>query len=85
MVKTIVKVDGMMCGMCESHVNDAVRQAMQVRKVTSSHTRGETEIISEDALDEDAGRAAIEKTGYMVTGVRSEPCEKKGFSLFHRK
>ena len=78
MVKTIVKVDGMMCGMCESHVNDAVRQAMQVRKVTSSHTRGETEIISEDALDEDAVRAAIEKTGYMVTGVRSEPCEKKG-------
>lgn len=85
MVKTIVKVDGMMCGMCESHVNDAVRQAMQVRKVTSSHTRGETEIISEDALDEDAVRAAIEKTGYAVTGVRSEPCEKKGFSLFHRK
>ncbi len=85
MVKTIVKVDGMMCGMCESHVNDAVRQAMQVRKVTSSHTRGETEIISEDALDEAAVRAAIEKTGYTVTGVRSEPCEKKGFSLFHRK
>ena len=85
MVKTIVKVDGMMCGMCESHVNDAVRQAMQVRKVTSSHTRGETEIISEDALDEAAVRPAIEKTGYMVTGVRSEPCEKKGFSLFHRK
>ena len=85
MVETILKVNGMMCGMCESHVNDAVRQAMQVRKVTSSHTRGETEIISEDALDEDAVRAAIEKTGYMVTGVRSEPCEKKGFSLFHRK
>ena len=85
MVKTIVKVDGMMCGMCESHVNDAVRQAMQVRKVTSSHTRGETEIISEDALDEDAVRAAIEKTGYTVTSIRSEPCEKKGFSLFHRK
>ena len=85
MVKTIVKVDGMMCGMCESHVNDAVRQAMQVRKVTSSHTRGETEIISEDALDEAAVRAAIEKTGYTVTDVRSEPYEKKGFSLFHRK
>ena len=85
MVKTIVKVDGMMCGMCESHVNEAVRQAMQVRKVTSSHTRGETEIISEDALDEAAVRAAIEKTGYTGTGVRSEPCEKKGFSLFHRK
>lgn len=24
MTKITVKVDGMMCGMCESHVNDAV-------------------------------------------------------------
>ena len=85
MVKTIVKVDGMMCGMCESHVNDAIRQAMQVKKVTSSHTKGETEIISENALDEAAVRAAIEKTGYTVAGIQSEPYEKKGFSLFHRK
>ena len=85
MVKTIVKVDGMMCGMCESHVNDAIRQAMQVKKVTSSHAKGETEIISEAALDEAAVRTAIEKTGYTVTGIQSEPYEKKGFSLFHRK
>ena len=27
MYKTVVKVDGMMCGMCESHVNEAVRKA----------------------------------------------------------
>ena len=85
MVKTIVKVDGMMCGMCESHINDAIRQAMQIKKVNSSHTKGETEIISETALDEAAVRAAIEKTGYTVVGLQSEPYEKKGFSLFHRK
>ena len=81
MVKTVVNVEGMMCGMCESHINDAIRQAMQVKKVTSSHSKGETEILSGDALD----RAAIEKTGYTVKGIRSEPYEKKGFSLFHRK
>ena len=85
MVRTVVNVDGMMCGMCESHINDAIRQAMQVKKVTSSHSKGETEILSEDALDEAAVRAAIEKTGYTVKGIRSEPYEKKGFSLFHRK
>lgn len=44
MIKTTVKVDGMMCGMCESHVNDAVRKAFQVNKVTSSHSKGETVI-----------------------------------------
>ena len=40
MIKTTVKVDGMMCGMCESHVNDAVRKVFQVDKVTSSHSKG---------------------------------------------
>lgn len=28
MFETIIKVDGMACGMCEAHVNDAVRNAM---------------------------------------------------------
>ena len=28
MWKYTVQVDGMMCGMCESHVNDAVRKAI---------------------------------------------------------
>ena len=54
MIKTIVKVDGMMCGMCEAHVNDAVRRAMPVKKVSSSHLKGETVILSEDAPDPDA-------------------------------
>ncbi|EKC59112.1 Copper chaperone, partial [human gut metagenome] len=39
MVKTTLKIDGMMCGMCESHVNDAIRNAFPVKKVTSSHSK----------------------------------------------
>ena len=30
MLKITLGVDGMMCGMCESHVNDAVRKAFPV-------------------------------------------------------
>ena len=30
MYQTTVGVDGMMCGMCEAHVNDAVRKAFPV-------------------------------------------------------
>ncbi len=45
MYKTTVKIDGMMCSMCESHVNDAVRSKLKVKKVTSSHKKGETVII----------------------------------------
>lgn len=26
MIKTTLKIDGMMCGMCESHMNDVIRQ-----------------------------------------------------------
>ena len=38
MVKLTLEVDGMACGMCESHVNDTVRKNFKVKKVTSSHT-----------------------------------------------
>lgn len=85
MVKTTIQVDGMMCGMCESHINDAIRQAVKVNKVTSSHTKGETVLITEETVDEAAVRAAIEKTGYQVKGIHSESYEKKGFSLFRKK
>ena len=53
MTKTTLKIDGMMCGMCESHMNDAIRNAFNVKKVTSSHTAGESVIISEEPLDEE--------------------------------
>ena len=33
MEKIVVKVDGMQCGMCEAHVNEAVRAAFPVKKV----------------------------------------------------
>ena len=79
MVKTTLTIDGMMCAMCESHVNDAVRTAATVKKVTSSHKKGRTEIMSEDALDEARLRAAIEATGYRVLSYTAEPYEKRGF------
>ena len=52
MLKITLGVDGMMCGMCESHVNDAVRKAFPVKKVTSSHGKGQTVILTEQDLDE---------------------------------
>lgn len=79
MIKTVLKIDGMMCEMCESHVNDAVRNTVNVKKVSSSHKKGETEILSEDNVNVPAVISAIEKTGYQVLDVRSEPYEKKGF------
>ena len=79
MTETILKVDGMACGMCENHINDTVQ------KVTSSHTKGETVILSEQPLDQQALRDAIAATGYTVTAVDAHPYEKKGLFSFHRK
>lgn len=85
MIKTTVKVEGMMCGMCESHVNDAVRKAFQSAKVSSSHSKGETVIISEMPIDEKKLKTAICATGYEVKGIISEPYEKKRIFSFWRK
>ena len=82
MIETTVKIDGMMCGMCEAHVNDAVRKAIPVKKVKSSHSAGTCVILTEQEVDTDALKAAIDATGYTVTGVDVAPYEKKG--LFHR-
>ncbi len=78
MQKITVKIDGMMCGMCESHVNDAVRKAFPVKKVTSSHSKGETVILTESDISEEQLRTAIEPTGYQVLAVSKEPYKKKG-------
>lgn len=85
MIQTTVKVSGMACSMCEAHVNDAVRDAMNVEKVTSSHTKGETVILSKEPPEEDKLRAAINATGYQAGEITSVPYEKKVFFSFLHK
>ena len=53
-----------------------------MEKVTSSHTKGETVIVSAQPLDIEALKAAIADTGYTVTGAEEKPYEKKGFFSF---
>lgn len=85
MKKTTLKIDGMMCGMCESHVNDIIRKTFPVKKVTSSHVKGETVVISDDLFDEEQLKRAVESTGYRVLGIKTENYEKKGLFSFLKK
>ena len=78
MFKYTVQVKGMMCGMCESHVNDAIRKNFNIKKVTASHSKNEVIIISEEELDESRLKQAITDTGYDVGTVSEEPYVKKG-------
>ena len=85
MLKITAGVEGMQCGMCEAHVNDAVRRAFPVKKVTSSHTKGQTVILSGQPIGEQALRDVIGQTGYEVTSFSSEPYEKRGlFGAFRQ-
>ena len=85
MIKTVLKVNGMMCGMCEAHMNDLVRKNFQVKKVTSSVKDGETVVISEENLDIPFLKKEIKEIGYELVDVHTEPYEKKVFFHFGKK
>ena len=79
MIRTILKIDGMMCSMCEAHINDVIRKTVPgAKKVTASHTKGEASFLTEEAVDENSLKEAINATGYTCTAVTTEPYEKKG-------
>ena len=83
MVELTIEVEGMKCGMCESHVNDSIRRACYVKKVTSSHSKNKTVVVAEDNVDRQAIINAITAQGYTVGNVSVKPYEKRG--LFGRK
>ncbi len=86
MTKITMKVEGMMCGMCEAHVCDAIRKVCDGKpKITASHSTGLVEIILDTPPDVARMKNAVKGTGYKVLDVQSENIEKKGFSLFRRK
>jgi len=72
MVKTVVGVDGMMCSMCEAHINDAIRKNFDVKKVKSNRRKKQTEIMSEEKLDHDRIKEVIDQTGYTFLGITEE-------------
>ena len=76
MVKTTVHISGMVCGMCEAHINDAIRTAFSVKKVKSSRTKGETVILSETPIDLEKLRQTINATGYIMLSADEEKTEK---------
>ena len=76
MWKYTVEVKGMMCGMCESHTNDAIRKNFDVKKVTSNHSKNETVIISEDDIRTESLQRVITELGYDMGNVNKEPAKR---------
>ena len=80
MIKTTLKIDGMMCSMCEAHINDVIRKAIpRARKVSASHTKGRASFLSEEAINENLLKEAVAAAGYSCLSMTTEPYEKKGW------
>ncbi len=86
MIKITLQVAGMTCGMCETHMNDVIRAAFPVKKVTSSRSKGETVILSEKPLDIEAIRRVVNATGYTMLSADEEVQQKRSLlSVFIRR
>ena len=78
MYKITMKIDGMMCGMCEAHINDVIRKNVSdAKKVISSHSKGESSFLCSVIPDMELLKEAIRQTGYDVKDVRWEEYKKK--------
>ncbi len=79
MEKVTVKIDGMMCGMCEAHICDTIRKAFpDAKKVKASRSNGEATFLTDQPVDKDMLEKVIAETGYTFLSVTSEPFRKKG-------
>ena len=85
MVKTTIKINGIMCNNCVAHINETIKNEFDINKVTTSKDSGTSEVISDNELSKEKLREVISREGYEVTEVTSEPYEKKRLFGFGKK
>ena len=85
MQKITLGIEGMMCGMCVSHVNDALRKSNGVKNVETTLTAKQSVVVADDGGNPDEIVKAISDLGYTVTSVSSVPYEKKSLFSFLKK
>lgn len=79
MNRVVLKINCMVCGMCEAHMNDTVRKVLpKAKKLSSSYRKGETQFLYEGDFDQNSLINAIKETGYECTDIVIEPYQKKG-------
>lgn len=72
MYKITIKVEGLKCPMCEKHVNEAIKQAFAVKKVTSSHTEKEIVVNTKEEIHPDKLKEVINEAGYQMVDMETE-------------
>ena len=84
MIRITVRVDGMMCGMCEAHINDAVRRSLPVKRVTSNHKKRTAVLLAEQDIADSRIEAVIKDSGYTCLGITREEEKLRGLAALFR-
>ncbi len=79
MNKYILGIDGMACGMCEMHVEDAISKNIKAKKVKASHIKNNVVVITEENLGEEDFKRMLDPTGYIITSFERTVAVKKLF------
>ena len=70
MIKTVLEIDGMMCNMCEVHMNDVIRRTIpDAKKIKSSHKKNMSKFVTEEKPDIEKLKKAIDEIGYKILSV----------------
>lgn len=91
MKKVEMAIDGMMCGMCEAHIKDAIRKRFpDAKKMTANHTTGEASFLLEEDMPvsvvEHEIKSVLDSMGYRLLDVtETDAPKKKGLFGFGKK
>ncbi len=78
MKKVTLMIDGMVCGMCEAHICDAIRAAQPDAKKVRASRRRKTATFLCEYPNERKLRRAINDTGYTFLSFSEEEYKKRG-------
>ena len=79
MIKHTVKIEGMMCGMCEAHINDTIRKVFpDAKKVSASRKNGEAVFLTDNAVDYETLQEDVESIGYKLVSCSAAQYKKRG-------
>ncbi len=85
MTEVTLTVDGMMCGMCEAHIKDAVRKRIpEAKHLSADHTKGTATFRLEKEMPKSMLthelKSEFSPMGYELLDLETKEVEdKKGF------
>ena len=72
MIKITLTIEGMMCPMCEAHVNKILKAELDGCEIKSNHKKNITTVISQNDVSDEKIRESVLKTGYTLKAIKRE-------------